>query len=201
MMQDRFKFRVWCKTNQEWERDEICITNRNQYLIRNFAPKFTRTTDDEPQYHEINFCTGLKDKNGKLIYERDIIVIPNQYPFYDYKNKEDMKQDLNSTEGEIKGESILNYIGIVEWIYSQWQYVYHCVNPNKRGISEGINQGLNDFGFDETRNTCYEVIGNIYENSELILEDKCKYCSVEAQAMVHRCPECKYNPELLKDDE
>ncbi len=28
-------------------------------------------------------------------------------------------------------------------------------------------------------------------------EDKCKYCSVEAQAMVHRCPECKYNPELL----
>ncbi len=86
------------------------------------------------------------------------------------KNKEDMKQDLNSTEGEIKGESILNYIGIVEWIYSQWQYVYHCVNPNKRGISEGVNRGLNDFGFDETENTCYEVIGNIYENPEL-LED------------------------------
>ena len=116
-------------------------------------------------------CTGLKDKNGKLIYEGDIIVIPNQYPFYDYKNKEDMKQDLNSTEGEIKGESILNYIGIVEWIYSQWQYVYHCVNSKKQGISEGVNQGLNDFGFDETRNTCYEVVGNIYENPEL-LENK-----------------------------
>ena len=114
--------------------------------------------------------TGLKDKNGKLIYENDIIIIPNQYPFYDYKDKEDMKQDLNSTEGEIKGESVLNYIGIVEWIYSQWQYVYHCVNPKKQGMSEGVNQGLDDFGFDETKNTCYEVIGNIYENPELLKE-------------------------------
>lgn len=114
----------------------------------------------------------MKDKNGKLIYEGDIIVIPNQYPFYDYKNKEDMKQSLNSTDGEIKGESVLNYIGIVEWIYSQWQYVYHCVNPNKRSISEGINQGLNDFGFDETENTCYEVISNIYENPEFLERGK-----------------------------
>ena len=31
-------------------------------------------------------------------------------------------------------------------------------------------------------------------------EDKCKYCSVEAQAMVHRCPECTYNPELLSKE-
>lgn len=92
--------------------------------------------------------TGLHDKNGKLIYEGDVIVIPNQYPFYD--------------------EGALNYIGIVENIYNSWQYVYHCVNPLKNGISEGINYLLNEFGFEENENSHFEVIGNKYENKELL---------------------------------
>ena len=159
-MEDRFKFRFWDKEARTMQKSP-------RIELRQRLSLDTIFNDDRVIFMQ---CTGLKDKNGKLIYEGDIIVIPNQYPFYDYKNKEDMKQNLNSTAGEIKGESILNYIGIVEWIYSQWQYVYHCVNPNKRGISEGVNRGLNDFGFDETESTCYEVIGNIYENPEL-LED------------------------------
>ena len=159
-MQDRFKFRFWDKETQTMQKSPMIELRQRMTLDTIF-------NDDRVIFMQ---STGLKDKNGKLIYEGDIIVIPNQYPFYDYKNKEDIKQDLDSTEGEIKGESILNYIGIVEWIYSQWQYVYHCVNPKKQGISEGVNQGLNNFGFDETRNTCYEVIGNIYENPELLDE-------------------------------
>lgn len=113
-------------------------------------------------------CTGLKDKNGKLIYGGDIIVIPNQYPFYDYKNKEDMKQNLNETQGKINGECVLNYVGVVENIYNCWQYVYHCVNPFKKGISEGINNLLNEYDFEENENSYFEVIGNIYENKELL---------------------------------
>ena len=174
-MNDRFKFRYFNKLSNKmvepknWQNVDAVFECLEQQVC------FDENITPLPYNHVGNGlvfmqCTGLKDKNGKLIYESDIIVIPNQYPFYDYKNKEDMKQDLNFTEGEIKGESILNYIGIVEWIYSQWQYVYHCVNPKKQGISEGGNQGLNDFGFDETRNTCYEVIGNIYENPELLQE-------------------------------
>lgn len=167
-MQDRLKFRAIIN-------NEIKDVYYFYELPNNKDVVFICTDFENCKGHYISSnqlvqCTGLKDKHGKLIYEGDIIVIPNQYPFYDYKNKEDMKQDLNSTKGEIKGESILNYIGIVEWIYSQWQYVYHCVNPEKRGISEGVNQGLNNFGFDETRNTCYEVISNIYKNPELLSE-------------------------------
>lgn len=173
-MQDRFKFR-YVFTKDFGGQTGICykmpIFNLDTITDENFNKIVKSYIDYGYKLISIEQSTGLKDKNGKLIYEGDIIVIPNQYLFYDYKNKEDMKQNLNSTEGEIKGESILNYIGIVEWIYSQWQYVYHCVNPKKRGISEGVNQGLNDFVFDETKNTCYEVIGNIYENPEL-LENK-----------------------------
>lgn len=32
-----------------------------------------------------------------------------------------------------------------------------------------------------------------------INEDKCTYCSVEAAAMVYKCPECEFNPERKKE--
>lgn len=32
-MENRFKFRVWCENNKEWETDEICISNKDRYII------------------------------------------------------------------------------------------------------------------------------------------------------------------------
>lgn len=96
---------------------------------------------------ELMQSTGLLDKNGKEIWEGDIIV-QEGYSWFD--------------------KGVPNYRDTVEWIYSQWQTVHHCVNPAKRGISDGINTGLNDDGVDEGERTDWEVLGNRYENPELL---------------------------------
>jgi len=91
--------------------------------------------------------TGLKDKHGTDIYEGDVVVQPG-YKWFD--------------------DGVPNYRDSVEWIYSQWQVVAHCVNPNKRGISDGMNGGLNDEGVEEDGVSGWEIIGNIYQHPHLL---------------------------------
>lgn len=177
-MNDKLKCRVWDKNQNKMfiPQDNINYCKVGGYVVsieiyQNMSGSIKPVIRPSAIYdNAISMqCTGLKDKNGKLIYEGDIIVIPNQYPFYDYKNEKE-SQNLNDTNGEIKGETILNYVGVVEYIFNGWQYVLNCVNPLKRGISNGINYHINEQGFEEDENSCYEVIGNIYETPELLQE-------------------------------
>ena len=124
-MQDRFKFRVWCENNQEWEKDTILISNKNMYEIRN--DKFTKYTDIDPKNHIINFCTGLKDKNGKLIYEDDIV-------------------DTQQWRMVIK--------------FDEYRAMFCMINPIKKHSKTPLYNA--DYA------NRLEVIGNIYENPELL---------------------------------
>lgn len=90
--------------------------------------------------YELMQFTGIKDKNGREIYEGDIII-GTGYPYFD--------------DGE------RNYIAVVEWdeYDSGFVPILRCVNNKKRGISSGCPHDWRDK---------FEVIGNIYENSELM---------------------------------
>lgn len=131
---DRFKFRAWDSRDGGWRTDftiepeagEIC----DQYGCSGNRKDFI-----------VMACTGLKDKNGKLIYESDMCLL-----------------------------SGLSYQ--VVWFGYCWAFLddpeYHYGNGYLKFPSHKF------MDFDETGEpgadyykSC-EVIGNIYENPELI---------------------------------
>ena len=120
-MQDRFKFRYFNKNDTM---EEISLTNCYYTNL---------------DYSKLMQSTGLKDKNGKLIYEGDIVQFYNDGIF------KTMKIVWDDDELDFKAIGLKKS---VEYYGQDFSYL-GCIE----------------------REDNLEVIGNVYENLELLKEE------------------------------
>lgn len=69
-MKDRFKFRVWDNINKRYEKD-LTMINKDGDLCYQDGHKYCN--GEHPEDFTIEQCTGLEDRNGRLIFEGDIV--------------------------------------------------------------------------------------------------------------------------------
>ena len=145
-MDERFLFRGKRKDNGELVEGYLYITHDGKYEIA----KYCDETNIERIAYEVipetvGQCTGLRDKNGKLIFEGDILK-GFSYPFL--------------SEGEY------NYYAVVVWLENSPAFgIYTIKNPKSkvRGISSGNTEYM-----DEWDSNNWEVIGNVHDTPELL---------------------------------
>lgn len=138
-MQNRFKFRLWDKEQKKFlktlsQGDNIdfwiSLDDTGVYLVGRENSTDKTYFNDITKDVVVQCCTGLKDKNGKLIYEGDILEI-----LHSGNKKAVVCWNKTNACYELQGEAVA--------------YNAHIT----------------------IRNDYFEIVGNIYENPELMEEN------------------------------
>ena len=143
-MEDRYLFKAKRIDNGEWEIGSLIALPTGEYEISN---KCNNPPDCDPMWDKVVIthkvepsticqCTGLKDKNGKLIWENDIV----KFDVYYYEKLE------SSTISQIKWDNDLCALSLVVNDKGARGTLGHLMDLNKE----------------------IEVIGNIFDNKELL---------------------------------
>ena len=138
-------FKAKRKDNGEWVEGYLMDENYINVPFNDYdaCGRFDDPIEIDPE--TICQYTGLTDKNGKKIWENDILR-GYQYPYRSGGND--------------------NYFAEVTWFENCQAFgIYTFKNPksNVRGISEGNTEFMENWNSED-----WEVIGNIFDNADLL---------------------------------
>ena len=146
-MNDRFKFRVYVNENEEYPEKIGYIDTEDFYVYPDGDIGFFNADYDYAEY-VIEQCTGLKDKNGKLIYEGDILLVEA----LDWKKKEGWEAERVKTYWSVEYKSYWNQCGFM--VFGKNRRFHKPLTRTVIFNSEAI------------------IIGNIHDNPELLKEEQ-----------------------------
>lgn len=150
------KFRAWDKTSKKMRSVEAINFNHGKFESIGYDITSLRDANEV----ELMQSTGLKDKNGKEIFEGDIVEFEDEVWYTDggfYENK-DEAYDSVQTNNRV----VIIYDGF-EWdLDNFWKGTSDCSSA-WMSIFEDHMQSFKYFLQNEA-----SVIGNIYENPELL---------------------------------
>lgn len=155
-MEDRYLFKAKRVDNGEWVQGALIYDDREKlYRIITeieYSTGTCLTTDNAPRVDisTICQCTGLKDKNGNLIWENDVV-------------KKGFYIDYNSVYQEEYVPSVISeeYVGTIKfehfaWVVGIFNDHLKCILP----ICE-LSEHSEDIKY-------FEIVGNIFDNPKLL---------------------------------
>ena len=152
------KYRAWDSAKKEMFKDTFAITESGQVVVVE-----QESVASSPDYVFVDHLvimqsTGLKDKNGKDIFGWDILKFNDEWNEYCHEGYVD---------GSVEG---VNYVEVVKgeacFEFGKTRYPESSLFIHMEDEHLSFAELVNDKDFE------FEIIGNVYENPDLLEEKK-----------------------------